>query len=547
MVDSSDITKLPNELLAKIFVTYKNLDNSNPGWSWKPDASPPWLQVMLVCRQWRAIALATTPLWTTISLGLRRTDFDEDDSINDSERVQGASRWLDLVIPRTASATLKIVFKRKAVAVAILPGLIRTQAHRISRISVPQEDAPGKLSDLANIIEDVSFPALEELYMSLAQYSTAHIAVPAEAVWPASHRVGAAIIPSHFPALRRLLLAQTILNGTSTPLFQQLTLLELEYCAFAPDSHQHLHNFLGAIELCQNVTHLHLSMVMSMRGNQPPADISPKVIRLPKLVALTLRDTPAYTSWFLSSIALTLDVNLFVSGMVEGPVGPNDVPALFAALLPADLSTIPHLRASTCGYVCEADVMDNMLLIHGTNIHLYLEFLCAQPLMSLHSCLIAFGALFAGASITRLQVHGQLGGGVRDTPSWVDFLAGFPLIEDLEIGWCGSLLGLVCALGRSPLPTSDGKPEDAYKGVIVCPKLESIKLDGQSWQAAGFVESLVSVLRRRSARGLQGWKRLNVIVHEAIGEELKEAADFYEEELALFVDEFCYECIRWDD
>ena len=81
----------------------------------------------------------------------------------------------------------------------------------------------------------------------------------------------------------------------------------------------------------------------------------------------------------------------------------------------------------------------------------------------------------------------------------------------------------------------------------MCPKLESIKLDGQSWQATGLVESLVSVLRRRSARGLQRWKRLNLIVHEGTGEELKEAADFYEEELALFVDEFCYECIPWDD
>ena len=459
MGDPSDIAKLPNELLAKIFVTYENLDNSNPGWSWKPNASPPWLQVMLVCRQWRAVALTTTPLWTTISLGLRHTDFDEDDLIDDSERVQGASRWLDLVIPRTANATLEIVFTRKAVAIAILPGLIRTQAHRISRITVPQEDAPGKLSDLANIIEGVSFPTLEELDMSLAQDSAAHVPVPAEAVWPASHRARAAIIPSHFPALRRLFLAQTILVVTSTLLFQQLTVLDLEYCAFARDSRQHLHNFMGAIELCQNVTHLHLSMVMSMRGNQQPADISRKVIRLPKLAALTLRDTPAYTSWFLSSIALTLDVKLFVSGMLEGPVGFNSIPSLFAALMPADLSTIPHLRASTSGYVCETDRTDNMMVIHGTNIHLSLEFLCARPLihMPLHSCLVAFGFLFAGAHITRLQVISRLGGGMRDIRPWVDFLAGYPLIEDLEIEWYGSLLGLVCALGRSPPPTSDGK------------------------------------------------------------------------------------------
>ncbi|KAJ8507230.1 hypothetical protein ONZ45_g10388 [Pleurotus djamor] len=63
----SYISRLPNEILAMIFVFRRN---DAAACSSAPSARLRWLRVGMVCRRWRQVSLSTPQLWTHISLGL---------------------------------------------------------------------------------------------------------------------------------------------------------------------------------------------------------------------------------------------------------------------------------------------------------------------------------------------------------------------------------------------------------------------------------------------------------------------------------------------
>ena len=530
MDDPSHIHKLPNDILAKVFVYFAT---ESSGWycQWLPMISTERLcDIMLVCRHWREVASSAADLWRQMNIGQRYFTWSDGCYHIYVERVERAARYFDLILPRTADAPLEVRAVDAEVSAYILPKILESQAHRLRRVSVRVPQGSSQLLELTRLLANTSLPLLEELRIDPDRYDDP-VATPIE---DRVHLPTPALTLELFPALHTLCQEAVVIYETSVPLLSRLTILYLEYCSFDFGSAEPLNRFIEVLGGCKNLSELRVWQVLNSH-DLPPKDSAPKVAKLEKLSTLDLRDAPEYTSWFLSSISIDNDVDISVTGTLD-EIGPFDnIPDRFASLCPASMAS--RLQAVTDGYICPSNTHDNEDMALGSSkTHLSIQgpgLWASYVRPELEVSLRAFSRVFAGAPITKLDIRagkfGDVSRGGRDSEIWVDLFTQFPDIKKLYLTSCGSLTGIFSALGRPPRQQADC---DSQAGMPVCPRLESITAEGMMWETTGMVESLAAVLRRRSALGLPKWKVLDFIdSFENVGGPLREVAALYKDDV----------------
>ena len=543
MGDPSHIQKLPNELLAKVFV----FSNPEDSWEFSPIEKDALGRIMLVCRHWRQVAVSTTDLWCTIDIAATLVYHWQSLDINPPDYLQcveKASRYLALILPRTADALLEIRFHDERVATHILPNIIEAHGHRLRKVMVGVRSPQGvpQSPDVVRLLMGASLPHLEELHM---QYNiSTRDPVPIE---DRTHLAHPAFTLDRFPALRTLQHASLIVYESSIPLISKLTILDLDSCSFHFDSSQPLNRFIDVLKGCQSLRDLCLRNVLNSHP-LPQERSSSQVIKLEKLSSLTILDEPAYTSWFLSCISIDADVDLHVTGMLNQDFGhfANSIAEHFASLYPTSMAS--RLQTATHGYLYQPQYSwpgRVRMTIGSPKTCLTIECLGRQGYSrpsTINHTFSAFGRVYAGAAITKLDILSvdfNVSYEARASEPWVHLFSQFPDVKELELGnsgW-GPLFGIISALGLPPPIQVDGELSvDFRKRTPVCPKLESVGIGGTEWEIAGMVESLISVLRRRSAFGLPKWKLELMSGYPRWTGELKQVLALYHDDLFSNID-----------
>ena len=499
------VHKLPNELLAKVFVSFAP---DSPDWYWQslqPIISLDLLGIiMLVCRHWREVALSTVDLWRVMDIGARSFTASDGNSPAYLERVERAARYFDLILPRTAEAPLEIRFGDAEVAAYILPNILATLAYRLHQVVVELPRGASQFPDLIRLLADTKFLILDELRVESNHSRKGHPPIEDRV-----HCLNPALTLKRFPALRTLFQESVVIYETSVPLLSRITNLYLDSCSFNFDSPQPLNRFIEVLGGCKNLMELRLLEVLTSH-NLPPKGSAPRVAKLEKLISLYLSEELEYASWFMCSISINNSANLNITGLVYEfePYADMD---LFASLYPASMAA--HLKTVTYGNIgtSNGDALEGMTAgIPNAYFSLGGGEFGVHP--TLEFSLRAFSRIFAGAPITKVSITGAEFGDLSrgsDSQIWVNFFSQFPDIKELELGYCkGSLVGLFAALG---LPLQTQADCDSQASMPVYPMLESITATGPGleWETSGMVESFAAMLRRRSALGLPKWKRLD--------------------------------------
>ena len=519
---------LPNELLSDIFVWYAIETSKSHSASMRRRPQPRgyygWGDIMLVCRRWRDVALSSPALWRAVDVKLstQRRALSEDSLDNDAE-TQNPFRWLELILPRTAKATLELVFGSPAVAIAALPKL-NAESSRIGTLVVPNDIYAAAVHSFLKL-EMPRLVEFEFLNISWPRF------IPTSDSWKCVKGLSA----QRFPALRVLRLSNCRFDDEAVMLFPQLQCLDLRSCSFHghPSTLDHL---FDVIRRCINLHELQLHQIL--RTLNDTARHNAHVLSLDRLYKLVICDQPCLTSRFLAHVTLSVNTTLRVIGMMDIPPDDESYDTLFPSLLPADLSGLPLIPTLTSGSIHNWQDVARLKCHRGpTKLSLKLIFPEDSTQEDLPACLHAFRTLFGQArALSCLYIAGNIGT-VRTTQTWVDALACWPALGELELVGDGSALSAVCALGYPP----DGAGEAARR-LPVCPALRVLRLEYLNWEL-GLTQALAATLRRRAMCQLPRLSQLELTLGlGTLGDpdECPLAMSLYGDEIHSYVERF-----RW--
>ncbi|KAI0631406.1 hypothetical protein C8Q77DRAFT_132732 [Trametes polyzona] len=505
------IDRLPNEVLLDIFTLYGIIEGRSRNTAWEGlylgnDAYTVelghrnhWVSLMLVCRFWRELALATPYLWQEID-------------------VRSSTKWLQLALQRSRDAHLTLIFHPGSARAAV--PLVLPHAQRIRRLILAHPFTKRKV-ELPFFLPLLRTP-MTNLY---------ELALPYIRVQPETER-GYAVLPlsqKHFPGLRVLHLPGFAVRWVPS-VVARLRCLSLQ-TSTSPGPLISADRFLDILETCESLEDLQLrdGYIFSAIDVEGLDDAQERIVRLPRLRKLVLGDQPAVTSWLLSRLDLPLCTSLHIIGKPPTPGAPPTGKIGFASFLPRDHSgrhalPMPLLSTVTHGSitVISRDSSD-FTVTSDAAAHVTIE-----PVAQVdgNRALVEFSELFAGAALRDLQVFQGISAST-DFHAWDALFRAFPkirsliLVRGLAHDSPAELLQSLGGGGRSAdVDVGADNPWDDRASSAVLPALSSLAVEG-AWYRPGLVGSVLVMLNRRATSGLPPLKSLRFRV---IGtrEELKQ-------------------------
>ena len=534
----SGVNRLPDELLVMIFIHCRQIFQRGLFQRDKPRALSAftWTHLMLVCRLWREVALATAALWNMIDiprpalLDPRYDSYRYWHSTTTGPKENTALKWLNLILSRSARMPLELVFARPEYGTAALP-ILATESRRIRSLTFPDSDTLQSIDPVLSVLQ-LDLPAIMELNMLYDEDSTLKNA-DSRPEQPPERR--AKITSERYPSLRILRLSNFTLHNASASIYPQLERLDLRFCSF--DGHlASLSNLLDALVGCPNLVELQLHFVLSMLtdGAPPPAS---RTISLLKLQKLVLRDVPLFTRRFLDHISIPTATTLRVIGIVDDPDPVFDVlNALIVMVPPPKPLHLPIFRSLTQATI--ENEGPSLLQLSSPTTKLSLQAL-SYGLSDLPSCLVALRTLCFESPLTTLEIDGGDLDDIHGMLPWRELFGVFGNLKSLKVGAIGSTIPMICALGHTPVKMDDDADAEV-DDTPACPHLRELIIGGMLWER-GLVEALTGVLRLRENYGLPQLEMLTLSL-ECYGEEdpdeHDETMDRYEDEVLNLVGRF---------
>ncbi|KAI0749407.1 hypothetical protein C8Q80DRAFT_1343604 [Daedaleopsis nitida] len=488
----SMIARLLCELLVEIFLLYDAAMEQSRLCCYRQLCPCCWLDLMLVCRRWRKIGVSTPLLWRCTELSRE-------------------SAWCKLALARSGALPIQLLWKNAPPTQEHVE-LVHPHLQRVQKLLLTEVPAsPVGKSPIASMLNRANMPLLDDLRLTMGDSEGV-----SSQMWTKVE-----VDLSRCPLLRFVALSSVSIRWTPA-MFPKLRRLQLKRCVFHGSSNVTYDAFLAALATCVSLERLELTSTVGSLSSRTPATqvrSDGRVIDLPALRTLVLRDAPAVTSRFLSHIRFSPIAALDVVGTISTPPAQLVSQDLLISLLPLDPSHIHPLRRVTCATLeCSEDKLeiwgytdppgpdagDAEISLAVTNALGDDDWArCAA------GSLANFRMLFAHAPLTDLRLSGEYARAL-DVRAWVGLLAAFPTVGILEVDGCGSPVAVLVALARSSSPqleigatveggrSAGGHSTDPEP---VLPALYSLALMFLDWQT-GVAEVLLTVLRRRLAQGL---------------------------------------------
>ena len=472
---SLPINQLPNELLIRIFLLMGPLRR-------KGRDGLAWIKLMLVCRYWRDVALASPGMWRSIDIGRN-------------------PHWTDLALTRSDPATLDIYTHNKYLSQDLFTR-IYPHAHRIRSLAFSY-GMEGQWSPALLNLFDRPMPALEALTLSMQP----------DRLTPGptqSSSVDIQLSSQRFPGLQLLSLSYMAMPRDSL-LFSKLHSLTLDNCTCDCS----LDQFLDILSSCSMLRNLFLiSFLNHLTGNWPTQSTPERApISLPRIAVVFLaRVLPRHSSQFLAHVLLPAKTCLVMQ--VDIPTQEPDSNDSLQDAIPQNHDTVlPVLHGIT---EVELYVQRSEYIFRGASsrsAEKYLLGLQYCPVMEnpwdrrglgrrdlLMRSLADLVAIFQPSSLRHLSIQGL---SVAVTQAkWREVLDAFPRLRVLRINDDAPMVALVGAL-QSESPSIPGsEPHNAGRGPsLPCPQLRFLALEIGCDMYGPFLDMLLECVRRRAEKG----------------------------------------------
>ncbi len=539
------IQKLPNELLVHIFELYGEAmypqdperethaqwcehpaDESGSHYVWGHRTL--WIPLMLVCRFWRELALATPSLWRTVD-------------------VYKNLLWLELALSRSRNAPLELFFQDLRTARDAVP-MILPHAPRLRKVILP----PLNL-DRANhkqIRPDFG-PFLPLFGTVLTTLSHLLLSVDDRSYTAQLNYTRLDLSDGCFPSLRSLHVAIVYVPWHST-LLSKLTSLDLRRCA-PTDTMQSCDQFLDALKSCHTLQILRLlnmfvSAVLAPDAIDAAMQNGARTLHLPQLRTLVLEDHATVTTWLLTCLRFKGNVSVSIIGHLPAGLDIERTPGQFQSIVPCS-GLVNHFFPVEAPQYGEIHIWADSAKLRvwsDTGSELCLELQSAAQRETWEPYFLEgmreFRLLFGGLPLIDLSIHGHFDDVL--SAEWVGFLEKFPKLQYLEVLGSTSVIPLFRALKHASIPgklkedsdtsdeeESDGETDsdqgdsqtdssdeasqddglDNDNGVQrpPCPKLSTLELEYPRFEP-GDIELLVAVLYRRAYFKLAPMQRVEL-------------------------------------
>ena len=276
-----------------------------------------WTRLMLVCREWRALAVSTPGLWRVI-------------------HVDKSLKWLQLSLPRTRTMALDLIFRNTMLALGAIP-ILCAVSHRIRKLALP-EMTGGSFVNVRRTIFMEKLAALEELDLSISS-----------AIGMMIRQAPLGFTPDRFPRLHTFRLSCFLIDFQPAA-YKKLRRLDLRGCTVSAMfggmySYEQLIDMLAG---CEGLEELQLQQSISaIVLINLPHEREHRVIRLSKMRKFVIWDKTPVVSRFLSYIDLPMESSVRIVGTYDSRTDIRTAVDAFVSLLPKDRSGFPILRAVT--------------------------------------------------------------------------------------------------------------------------------------------------------------------------------------------------------
>ncbi|KAI0752308.1 hypothetical protein C8Q80DRAFT_441681 [Daedaleopsis nitida] len=518
----ASIHDLPNEILVKIYQTYTFQDHqcSIPRLHRRHPRlrhASCWSFLMLVCRHWRAVALATPTLWQVID-------------------VFKTTNWLELALERSHDAVLELYFHDRDAALASIP-LIISQSRRLRILHLPGTFMRSDLPSLEALFQTM-MPVLHELRIHLEPSRTRDRTTASP--------IPVASIDTHFPSLRSIRLESAAVPWT-LPALSRMRYLNLRDCTTL-DTDLTFDQFLDTLEGCTELEDLRIHSFVSTTVHQVPAGFA-RTVFLPRLQRLTVREPPALCRQLLSAVRISPTTILRVFGKLDPNMDPSGAQGLFMSMLPEDPSRIPAIRTLKyanvyCHEIISFSLQSASRASHGPDL-VMLTLDTPQDIAAyIPRALEDFARLFSSAPLEDVQISCTPDSdSVHTLATWSRVFAALPAVHTLAVdpGW--TLRPMWAALAGRHLPLLAGDSEADAAVRALCPCLRLLELQYVIWEENA-LDCIFESMRLRARRGLPKLDVLGITFFSHRGERAVAVAEFqralpvYEERMGEFAASF---------
>ena len=470
------VTQLPNEILFHIFVYFcQQPRGSSEDYAQNSDGLPKLrlaktelMKLMLVCRRWRDVALATPALWRTINVGK-------------------TSGWMNLklALMRSGDATIDVSFSSDFSEDQA--SILQPNCHRLRSFCL-RSYSPYALRIIHNTL-----PALETL----------EIHTNPEGMRAEGSYTDLGISHEHFPNLRTLRLAYTIIP--EDPLFySRLRKLSLTACHFKVTVS--LEQFAQLLTTFTCLEHLELSKFLqhlSDSGTAEPAWPLPQ-----SLLSLRLfNHIPVHSARFLSRIVIPTTTSLSIKAHMGGVEGLEEQPNTLLAIVPSMpglTSSLPGLAVVTRARLHIVRWIQHAIECFSTQLGRdevrvielaptdSTDVIDLRDSMDLSDTLADIVVLLRSAPLTHLEIIGQFTSVGAET--WISIFRTFPSLVSLEAGVDETLFDGLQEVSLASFPEEQ----------VACLQLERICISygqGDPESPELLFKPLVDYLRCRADKG----------------------------------------------
>ncbi|EIW52593.1 uncharacterized protein TRAVEDRAFT_74969 [Trametes versicolor FP-101664 SS1] len=530
--------KLPNEILVHIFGLYGEVmfpQDPERGkharwWARPPDDSGShyiwghgtlWIPLMLVCRFWRELALATPSLWQTVD-------------------VHKNLRWLELALTRSRNAPMELFFQDLPTARNAVP-MIMPHAHRLRKLMLPPLNQDH--ASYGRVLPDLT-PFMPLLRTALPTLSHLLLSVDDQNYDDQLEYTKLNLSDDLFPALRNLHVASVYVPWHPT-LLSKLTSLDLRCCA-PTETMQSCDQFLNTLQSCHTLQILRLldmfvSAVLAPDAINAAMQDDHRIVLLPQLRTLVLEDHSTVTKWLLTCFRFKGNVSVNVIGHLPAGLDIERTPGQFHSLIPCG-GLVDHFFPAKAPRSGEIRIWAELAKFRvwseaGSELRLELRS-AAQETWEPYFLegMREFRRLFSGLPLINISIHGHSDDVV--SAQWVEFLEAFPKVRYLEVLGSASVIPLFRALKHASIPgmlkdisdeeegndkpnggsETDGSDEASEDDDLddddavqrpPCSKLSTLELEYPRFEP-GDIELLVAVLYRRAYFKLAPMKRVEL-------------------------------------
>ncbi|KAM5545886.1 hypothetical protein V8D89_000012 [Ganoderma adspersum] len=387
------ISWLPNELLVQVFLLYAEGATPTSQRHTPQLAKMRWLPLMLVCRHWRDVALASPILWRVV-------------------HPASQTQWTTLVLARSAPATIDLTFRDRGSLFMETFKAVSTHVDRLQKLRFISFHPDLRHATLRFLCSAVGFPTLETLEYLIntrdpeAVGGFADIELSSEC----------------FSCLQSLQLYIAVALQDQS-LCEKPRVLCLTRCLCGPSFDAFL-NILSSCNVLQVFTMVACLQYLSDESSIPQRT----PIHLLNLTTLSLRENPpAHTSQFLSCLFLPPMVK--VSIMATHRDG-GCAPSISCILPPRHTDVFPALAQCT-------DV--RLLVLHKYALCFDIPahtLSCASLFLShgevtLSSAALDLTRVFGRAPLTHLSISSN-GDHIPPSDVWISIFRTFPRLEWLR-------------------------------------------------------------------------------------------------------------------